>query len=318
VETASKSKHFETLSTAVKNAGFTEDSVVDAIKKVNVDELLSKTMSVVNDKDAQQAMLSSATDSALDFLLSVLPNVDIPVLEGVKDGVIYKISDLSLKGFQVRKEDISVQIAGMSLNGFEAPAPPADADMEVQLSSSASSTSSASSASPTPATELLIIRVDNILARMTDVNWKFEQTYGRARATSEARAKEARARAKRVQRRCCTAAFAALLGGCRGETPGTPPAAGEVAPVYMLHKHPLTPSLPPSSFARRYFPYLKGEGSANATVSNGYLELKFELRKKELQGDEGGILREVKEFEPVRAERSASEAEYKRRFDDDI
>ena len=63
-------------------------------------------------------MIAGATDSALMFLLKVLPSVEIPKLEGVKDGNMYSIEDLSLNGFMLKKEDIDVQIAGISTNAY--------------------------------------------------------------------------------------------------------------------------------------------------------------------------------------------------------
>jgi hypothetical protein len=57
--------------------------------------------------------LSDATDTALDFILRILPSMPIPPFDGVKDGLVYHLSNLSMEGFKVKKENILVEIAGM-------------------------------------------------------------------------------------------------------------------------------------------------------------------------------------------------------------
>ena len=37
----------------------------------------------------------------------------VPPLDGVKDGLVYHISNLSMEGFKVRKEDIQIELAGI-------------------------------------------------------------------------------------------------------------------------------------------------------------------------------------------------------------
>jgi len=48
----------------------------------------------------------------------VLPGLPVPPLEGVKDGTCYGFNNLSLKGFKVKKEDITVKIAGIQATSF--------------------------------------------------------------------------------------------------------------------------------------------------------------------------------------------------------
>ena len=161
----------------------------------------------VTNEEVRREMLSTAADSALDFLLKVLPSLPVPPLDGVKDGMIYHLSNLSLEGFKVRKENIIVEIAGI-----RASAPPKGKETDETspnalklspqgevlsekgssvgyvsaLSSKASSQSLGESSgdegyfsddeNSQKATELLIIDVRNISAVMDQVIWSFEQT----------------------------------------------------------------------------------------------------------------------------------------------
>ena len=173
IESASKTKEFTSITSAIKTAGFSEDDFIVKLQNVDVNDLLNKASSLYNDKQAQHNMLSSATDSALDFLLSVLPNVDIPVLEGVKDGTMYNISDLSLKGFKMKKEDIHVQIAGVSINQYtdvSAGGEEGEEREEGEEGEEGGGTIEVADEVVGDPTELLIIRVDNIQANMNGVH----------------------------------------------------------------------------------------------------------------------------------------------------
>ena len=128
-------------------------------------------------------MLSDATDTALDFILRILPSMPVPPMDGVKDGLVYHISNLSMEGFKVKKENIFVEIAGMRAT---------KKSKEAKMETSEDAEGSASSASPSgadtlqidfdesvevKATELLIIDVSEISAIFNDAIWGFEQTY---------------------------------------------------------------------------------------------------------------------------------------------
>lgn len=140
--------------------------------------------------------MSSATDVALDFILRILPSMPIPPFDGVKEGLLYHLSNLSMQGFKVKKENILVEVAGMratktksssdksrfgyndvaldtrgrSLNGSEGMDIDAIGTGEVPeiIMSPTSSIK---------ATELLIIEVKEISAVLDDALWSFEQTY---------------------------------------------------------------------------------------------------------------------------------------------
>lgn len=113
----------------------------------------------------------------------------IPPVDGVKDGLVYHISNLSMQGFKVRKENILVEIAGMKAtkkasgthveevsdaNGIEESASfpgieHSESSMELNVSMDSNANVSAK--------ELLIIDVSQISAIFNDAEWGFEQTY---------------------------------------------------------------------------------------------------------------------------------------------
>jgi len=183
-----------------EKAGITKSTVMEGIEGIDVNELLDNAGNAITDEKARQKLLSDATDTALDFVLKVLPSMPVPPVEGVKDGLVYKISNLSMEGFKVRKENILVEIAGMratkkaekqeveiqEIEGDDVPSwlrPAADGESNTPgISSTGSDDSmdydtSIDSNVKVNATELLIIDVSEISAIMNDVNWSFEQTY---------------------------------------------------------------------------------------------------------------------------------------------
>ena len=122
-----------------------------------MNKLLDDTQTAITDDKARRELISSAGDTALDFLLKILPSVPVPPFDGVREGLVYHLSNLSMAGFKVKKEDVCIEIAGM-----RAAAP----------QSSRSDTTRAVNAS-----ELLIIDIRNISATLDDAVWSFEQTY---------------------------------------------------------------------------------------------------------------------------------------------
>ena len=165
-----------------EKAGITKDSVMREIEKLDVDVLIGTAGSAVTDERARRKLISSAIDTALDFALRILPSMPVPPFEGVKDGLVYQISNLSMEGFRVRKEDIQIELAGMrasrksrssidsEFSGIDSIASPDSSDsseiLEVQESQA-----------EVKATELLIIDISNISTILENAIWSFEQTY---------------------------------------------------------------------------------------------------------------------------------------------
>jgi hypothetical protein len=137
----------------------------------------------MTDEQARRQLISSATDVALDFILRILPSMPIPPFDGVKDGLLYHLSNLSMQGFKVKKENILVEVAGMRATKkvFEYDVDTVDARTTDRADSDDSSDELTEVImSPTSAvkvTELLIIDVRQISAVMDDAVWSFEQTY---------------------------------------------------------------------------------------------------------------------------------------------
>lgn len=146
---------------AMAKAGLTKETVLKGVEDLDVCKFLDDTQSVMTDERARREMISFAGDAALDFLLKILPSMPVPPFDGVRDGLVYHLSNLSMAGFKVRKEDIRIEIAGIRA------ATTKDMDRD--------------DAMPQPqhvrASELLIIDIRNISATLDDAFWSFEQTY---------------------------------------------------------------------------------------------------------------------------------------------
>jgi predicted XRE-type DNA-binding protein len=163
-----------------EKVGITKDSVMREINKLDVDQLLDTAGDAVTDEGKRRQLVSNAIDTALDFILRILPSMPVPPFDGVRDGLLYNISNLSMQGFKVRKEDITIELAGMraskrsknstSSDGVEEDGSKSGEDqddtMEIEEVDGA-----------VKATELLIIDVRSISAVLEDTEWSFEQTY---------------------------------------------------------------------------------------------------------------------------------------------
>jgi len=145
----------------VTKAGITKETVMKGVEGLDVSKLLDDTQSAMTDERARREMISSAGDTALDFLLKILPSMPVPPFDGVREGLVYHLSNLSMAGFKVQKEDIHIEIAGIRA------ATTKDADGNAALSQSKA----------VKASELLIIDIKNISATLDDAVWSFEQTY---------------------------------------------------------------------------------------------------------------------------------------------
>jgi hypothetical protein len=124
--------------------------------------VLETASEAVSDENKRLELLSSATDSALEFLLKILPSMTIPPFEGVRDGLIYSIKNLSMHGFKLRKEDIMVEIAGIRAAGQDQLLPDENKAF-IQRTVKAS--------------DILVLDIRNISAVFENALWAFEQTY---------------------------------------------------------------------------------------------------------------------------------------------
>jgi len=143
---------------AVAKAGITKDTVMKGVEGLDVNKLLDDTQNAMTDEVARRELISSAADTSLDFLLRVLPSMHVPPFDGVRDGLMYTLSNLSMEGFKVKKEDIYIEIAGISAQK--------SGDGSIPQSTRA-----------VKASELLVIDIKNISATLNDAMWSFEQTY---------------------------------------------------------------------------------------------------------------------------------------------
>jgi hypothetical protein len=190
IEGVSANKAVSDAIKIAEKAGITKETVMREFEKLQVNDLFGVAEKAVTDGKARRRMLSTATDVALDFVLRILPSMPVPPFEGVKDGLVYHTSNLSMKGFKVQKEDIQIELAGMRATR------PHDSQKSVPLSNldtgsqtypfigTADSLDSEGSdididdvLRPIKATELLIIDIRNTSAVLENALWNFEQTY---------------------------------------------------------------------------------------------------------------------------------------------
>ena len=153
------------------------------IENLDVDVLLDTAGEAMSDEKKRLEILSSATDSALDFLLKILPSMPVPPFEGVKDGLIYSIQNLSMHGFKLKKEDIMVEIAGIraatrkvdDLESKEINLSQHKPEIAISIRRKIDCEKEIITRS-VKATELLVIDVRNIAATFEKASWSFEQT----------------------------------------------------------------------------------------------------------------------------------------------
>ncbi|OQS04708.1 hypothetical protein THRCLA_03073 [Thraustotheca clavata] len=87
-----------------------KDKVTSAVSQVKVEELAKWGRNITGDKAARQAFVDKVKDHCLDFLMSVLPTIEIDPIVGTKDEIDYSISVLDLSNFNVKKEKVSVKL----------------------------------------------------------------------------------------------------------------------------------------------------------------------------------------------------------------
>jgi hypothetical protein len=163
-----------------EKAGITKESVIREFERLNVDELLDAATDAVSDEKARQKLVSSATDAALDFVLRILPSMPVPPFEGVKDGLVYNISNLSMKGFKVRKENIQIEIVGMTATQRRRShkrRKEKRSGHDIRKEQLVDPVDDETETSAVKATEVLIIDIRNISAILDKTRWSFEQTY---------------------------------------------------------------------------------------------------------------------------------------------
>jgi len=180
LESATKSQYLHDVMGVVEKAGLTKEEVVKQLESLNMNTIVDVAESAVSDENARKQMLSKAADSALDFLLRILPSMPVPPFDGVKDGLIYHLSNLSMEGFKVKKENILVEIAGIRTtkekNDLVKLIDSAETEQQF-LTSLDEEKCTSKEQKQIKATELLIIDVKEISAVLEDAVWSFEQTY---------------------------------------------------------------------------------------------------------------------------------------------
>jgi len=131
--------------------------LAEKFHELNVQDLIQTTENAWSDINVRRKLINEICDAALDFLLTFLPEMPVPPLEGVRDGLIYELRNLSLKGLKMKKEHIQVSIAGIRATNASL-----NEDNEVNVSN---------------AERLLVVEVTDMRAQLEGVEWSLEQTY---------------------------------------------------------------------------------------------------------------------------------------------
>ena len=90
------------------------------------------------DPKKRSAFFKQVKDTALDYLMRYLPHVEVPSIKGSKDGVNYQLDNITLSGFTVPADKVSLLV----VKGTE-----------------------------------LHLRADHIVFDVRGIKWNYQQTY---------------------------------------------------------------------------------------------------------------------------------------------
>lgn len=128
-------KEHEVGKVAMRNMTQALKSVED---KGGVDYVLKESKEVLADPKRRQEFFTKIKDTALNYLMKYLPQVKVPIIRGCKDGVDYELEGISLTGFTVPADKVSLLV----VKGTE-----------------------------------LHLRADNIAFNVKGIKWKYQQNY---------------------------------------------------------------------------------------------------------------------------------------------
>ena len=113
----------------------TNSTIASTLQQFQPDQLLSQV------DDNLGSFINKNKDKILEFLLTYLPAMKIPDIQGIKDDIQFAIIGLNLSQFKILKENITISV-----------------HKDVKQ-------------------EFLTCRIDNINAAFTNLKWKFQQLY---------------------------------------------------------------------------------------------------------------------------------------------
>ena len=94
-----------------------ESKVVETIGKLDVQEWQQWGEKVATDASERDRLANKMKDSAIDFLMSYLPSIEVPPIDGEKDQVQYTVANLDLGGFRLKKENVKVVLGNVNQTG---------------------------------------------------------------------------------------------------------------------------------------------------------------------------------------------------------
>jgi len=87
-----------------------EHEVLRRLHGVDPDEILRSAETALTSAEAREALVSQLKDTSLDFVLKVLPAINIEKVAGNDNGCDWEISDISFSEFSFRKENVHITL----------------------------------------------------------------------------------------------------------------------------------------------------------------------------------------------------------------
>jgi hypothetical protein len=88
-----------------------EAGLFQALADFDPDTLVAQAENAMSSANAREALVNSIKDQLLDFVLQVLPKVEVPPLDGDTDSMSYNVSNLDLSGIDFKKENVRIQLS---------------------------------------------------------------------------------------------------------------------------------------------------------------------------------------------------------------
>jgi hypothetical protein len=99
-----------------------ENDLFERMKHFDTEKFLGECDRAMVDSSTRQSMVDQFLDGCLDFVLKILPAINIPEASSTHRGTAFRVYDLDMSGINFRKEDVAITLsdfkgaAGSALN----------------------------------------------------------------------------------------------------------------------------------------------------------------------------------------------------------
>jgi len=87
-----------------------EGELLDGLAQFNPSAFLRDCDQAMAGREAGEAFANKLLDHCLDFLLRILPSINIPEVSGEHNGAGFEVHDLNMSGFHFRKQDVRLSL----------------------------------------------------------------------------------------------------------------------------------------------------------------------------------------------------------------